>query len=93
MIMLRILSNLKNDADLWVKTFRLERGEVRVSVEDEAIRTSRERFLEQEEWLHATFIIRPGVRESLPRLVVILTFKINRDTICRLAARCVQNVC
>ncbi len=91
--MLRVLSNLENDADLWVKTFRLERGEVSVSVEDQAIRTCREGLLEQEEWLHATFIIRPGMREGLPGFVVILTFKINSDTASRLAARCVQNVC
>lgn len=92
MIVLWCFRDLKHNANLWVETIQLERGEIRFSIEDKTISSLRQWFLQQEEGLHAAFGVGPCVCKLQPALIAILAFQRNGDAASGLAARSIQNV-
>jgi len=91
-IVLWLFADLKDDTHLRIKTFGIECREIRVSIKDKPISPRRERLLKQEKRLHASLIIRPGMRQRFPCFVVILTLKIDGDAVRGLSSRRIKNV-
>ena len=92
MVVLWLFADLKDDAHLWIKTFGIKRRKISVSIKDKPISPGGERLLKQEEWLYASLIIGPGMRQRFPCFVVILTLKIDSDAVCGFPPRRIENV-
>ena len=92
MVVLWLFADLKDDAHLRIKTFGIKRRKISVSIKDKPISPGGKRLLKQEEWLYPSLIIGPGMRQRFPCFIVILTLKIDSDSVRGFASRCVENV-
>jgi len=61
MIMLRCVSDLESDRNLWIKALGIEVREVPFGIENQAIASRTKIVLDEKERSHAAILIRPGV--------------------------------
>ena len=91
--MLRSLVDLEYDAHLWIKAVNIQRRKIAISVEDQSVSSCQQWLFKQEERLHSTIFIGPGVAELAPALVCALHFEIDGNSARRCASGGVEDVC
>ena len=90
--MLRSIIDVEDHRYLRIEAVDAERREIRLRVEDKAVRAVRDRAIHQEERFHAPVCVGPCMTQLGPTLVGVLNLETDRDTARRRSSRSVENM-